>query len=210
MLFKSRTRKSFWRRVADFFWPRTGIARSSKYIWHRVARLPGTPHSIAAGFASGAAVSFTPFLGFHFLLAFGVAWATRGNLLASAIGTAVGNPWTFPLFFAMNAEIGIWILGGVVNEIPMPTWSWGAFMDAPLDYASALFSRIFPIIIGGIPSSIIAWIIFYAVIKTFLVKYRSRRALRRKVRSERLAAAVASMERQSEILAKATYDETNS
>ena len=34
----------------------------------RLGRLPGTPYSIAAGFACGATVSFTPLVGLHFFL----------------------------------------------------------------------------------------------------------------------------------------------
>ena len=54
-------------RLRNFFWPTSGFRRSFSYLWHRIARLPGTPHAIAAGFAFGAAISFTPFIGGHFL-----------------------------------------------------------------------------------------------------------------------------------------------
>ena len=50
-------------------WPRRGWTRMALYIQHRLGRLPGTPYRIAAGFACGAAISFTPFLGLHFVLA---------------------------------------------------------------------------------------------------------------------------------------------
>ncbi|MEX0299493.1 MAG: DUF2062 domain-containing protein, partial [Kordiimonas sp.] len=80
MLFSPKNRPSLWRRIAGWLWPRSGFKRAATYIWHRVARLPGSAHSIAAGFASGVAVSFTPFLGLHFLMAFMLAWAVRGNL----------------------------------------------------------------------------------------------------------------------------------
>ncbi|MFR8207121.1 MAG: DUF2062 domain-containing protein [Alphaproteobacteria bacterium] len=36
-------------------------------------------------------------MGFHLLLAALTAWIIRGNILASALGTAAGNPWTFRL-----------------------------------------------------------------------------------------------------------------
>ena len=92
MLFRSRKPKTIARRVVEFVWPRGGFRRSTSYIWHRVARLPGSTHAVAAGFASGVAVSFTPFMGLHFIMGFVVAFITRGNLIASAIGTAIGNP----------------------------------------------------------------------------------------------------------------------
>ena len=48
------------------------------------------------GFACGAAVSFTPFIGFHSALAALLAWSIGGNILASAIGTAVGHGLPVP------------------------------------------------------------------------------------------------------------------
>ena len=91
-MFKRREKISVFSRVGDFFWPQSGWKRSSHYLFHRLARLPGTPYSIAAGFACGAAVSFTPFVGLHFVLGGVFAYIIRGNILSSAIGTAVGNP----------------------------------------------------------------------------------------------------------------------
>jgi len=56
-------------RVWSVVWPKAGWRRASRYMAHRVRRLPGTPYRIAAGVASGAAVSFTPFIGLHFVAA---------------------------------------------------------------------------------------------------------------------------------------------
>ena len=89
-MFRRRIPHGWYRRIRDFFWPRSGWRRSSTYVAHRIGRLPGTSYSIAAGFACGAAVSFTPLIGFHFALAALLALLVRGNLLASALGTAVG------------------------------------------------------------------------------------------------------------------------
>ena len=59
---------------------------------------------VAAGVAAGAFTSFTPFMGLHFLFAALFAWAIRGNLLASALGTFVGNPLTFPFIWAATSH----------------------------------------------------------------------------------------------------------
>ena len=50
-----------------------GFVRMIRYVGHRVGRLPDTPHSISVGFAFGAAISFTPLIGFHIALAVGFA-----------------------------------------------------------------------------------------------------------------------------------------
>lgn len=99
------------RRLAEGFkaylWPRKGFHRGWRYRCIRLARMDASPHRIAAGFASGAAVSVTPLLGFHALLACLLAFLTRGSILAALLGTVVGNPLTFPLFFAGTYWLGV-------------------------------------------------------------------------------------------------------
>ena len=105
-MFQRRHKATFIDKLIGFFWPKAGWKRSTKYIGHRVARIPGSPYSIAAGFACGAAISFTPFVGLHLAGGALFAWLIRGNLVASWIGTLVGNPWTFPFIW-----VGIYRLG---------------------------------------------------------------------------------------------------
>ena len=103
----------------------------------------------------------------------------RGNLFASFIGTFAGNPWTFPIMFALNASVGAAILGdGYVVE--MPDWSWGQIWDAPGAYISSLLPAVFPLFIGSIPTMIVAWVVCYFVFKWFLKGYHQRRMDRKK------------------------------
>lgn len=177
MVFKRRTPLTFWQKTVDFFWPRSGLKRAWLYIWYRIARLPGTPYSIAAGFASGAAVSFTPFLGLHFLMGFAVAWMVRGNLLASAIGTAIGNPWTFPFIFALTSQIGSAILGTDVTA-EVPPWNMGAMADDPFGYLASFLPVVFPLIVGGFPVAVIVWFLFYFAFRGLISGYRDSRRLK--------------------------------
>lgn len=172
MLFKRREKLPFYTRIISLIWPRRGPVRGARYVFHRLARLPGTSHGIAAGFASGAAVSFTPFLGLHFLLGFVVAFATRGNLFASAIGTFVGNPWTFPVFFAMAAGSGEMLLGQEANSAEVPAFSWSALTDQPLAYLQSFWDGLYPLIIGSVPNAVIAWLVFYGFFRMLLAGYR--------------------------------------
>lgn len=160
--------------LRSWIWPKTGWRRAALYVWHRLARLPGTPHSIAAGFASGAAISFTPFLGLHIVMACCIVYLVRGNYLAAVIGTIIGNPWTFPLFFALTGAIGTAIIGGdIVAEIPV--WDWDAIFVSPVDYFSRFLPVVFPLIIGGIPVGIAVWFLVYLVFKELVTRYRARR-----------------------------------
>src|SRR5206468_187084 len=84
-------------RMAAWMWPRAGWRRAGwrragRYLLVRVRRLPGTPHAIAAGLATGVAVALTLFLGLHLALAVALAWLTGGNLLGA--GGAAASPGT--------------------------------------------------------------------------------------------------------------------
>ena len=96
--------------MRTFFWPSSGLIRSTKYLLFRLVRISGSPWAIAAGFACGAAVSFTPFVGFHILLSMGIASLMRASVFSAAIGTVVGNPWTFPFIWLSIFHVGHKIL----------------------------------------------------------------------------------------------------
>lgn len=111
MIFKRREKPAFWDRMREIMYPRKGAWRGVHYLRKRIHRLPDSPHRIALGFACGAMASFTPFFGFHFVIAAVLAFVLRGNLLASAFGTAVGNPLTFPFIATASLQMGWLILG---------------------------------------------------------------------------------------------------
>ena len=105
-MFRRREPLSFTGRVKEILWPRKGFSRLYSYLVQRVLRMPGSAYSLASGFACGVAVSFTPLVGFHLLLACGLAYIIRGNLATALLGTIFGNPWTFPLIFVLLQAIG--------------------------------------------------------------------------------------------------------
>ncbi|MDA9598179.1 DUF2062 domain-containing protein [bacterium] len=109
-MFRRRKPLSALKQLRAVIWPERGFRRLFSYIFQRITRLPGTPASIASGFASGIAASFTPFLGLHFILAGALAMLLRGNVLASAIGTFFGNPWTFILIWLADYEVGLGVI----------------------------------------------------------------------------------------------------
>ena len=179
-MFGRRHPLPIYRRIRELVWPSGGWHRASLYIAHRLRRLPGTPYRIAAGFACGAAISFTPFIGFHFVGAALLSILLRGSLLASAIGTVVGNPWTFPFIWAWIYALGQWVLGGeVVSELPA-VLSLTYIFERPLDV-------LWPMTVGGVPTSVAAWFAFFWPVRGAVAEYQHARRLlvRRKKRSAR-------------------------
>ena len=167
-------------------WPSLGWKRSTQYLFHRIGRLPGTPYSTAAGFACGAAISFTPFVGFHILLAGLCAWLIRANIMAAVIGTAVGNPWTFPFIWTFIFNLGVWIgaagNGANANELDFHR-IFSTSIDAMLTYdLSYLFETAWPVLwpmfIGGIPAFVFIWLIFFFPLRPLIKRYQSNRRKR--------------------------------
>ncbi|WP_199260613.1 DUF2062 domain-containing protein [Paracoccus binzhouensis] len=110
-MFKRRKPLSYAQLWTEMFYPRSGWKRASKYVLHRLRRLPDQPHRVARGWACGIFISFTPFFGFHFMGAAALAWLIRGNILAALLGTFVGNPLTTPFIALTSVGLGRWMLG---------------------------------------------------------------------------------------------------
>ncbi len=185
-MFQRRKKMSPLRRVGEFFWPRAGWRRSTRYVFHRVARIPGSAYSLAAGFACGAAISFTPFIGLHFVLSALLAYVIRANVIASAIGTAVGNPWTFPFIWVGVFNVGNWILrtnGANAQHIDF----LNVLSEATKAMHSLDFNYLFdtarpvlmPMLVGSVPVTIVVWCLFYFSLRPMISKYQTARHHRR-------------------------------
>lgn len=175
MLFRSRKPRSFLSRLGTFFWPRGGFGRSVEYLQHRLGRLPDTPHRLAAGFASGVACSFTPLIGFHFILAGVLALAVRGNLVASAFGTIVGNPWTFPVIWSTTFLVGSKFGSGEGGLNPFETLRIQAILNDPWGVFGPILT---PMMLGAIPLALVSWTLTYIILVRFFRFYRAKRLAR--------------------------------
>lgn len=176
MLFKRRVKPTWKEKVRIWLWPRRSWRRSMSYFGKRVLRLNATPHAIAAGIASGIFATFTPFIGFHFLLAFAIAYVIAGNMAAAALGCGAGNPLTYGPIWAATYEVGRWMLGAE-----------GAAGDAPVGLAHALMHAdlwdiwqpiIKPMLIGGVPLGLGFALVFYGIVYLAARSFQAHRARR--------------------------------
>ncbi|MBL4602626.1 MAG: DUF2062 domain-containing protein [Emcibacteraceae bacterium] len=192
-MFKRRKKQSILEKLREFVWPRAGWRRAASYMHHRIARIDGTPYAIASGFACGAAVSFTPFVGLHFIVAGIVAWIVRGNIFTSAIGTAVGNPWTFPFIWAVTYNLGVNILSWEATDDIMirmdEMFSSFTIVDLVNDPYGALgpfLETVFlPMLLGGVIIGSVLWVFFYWPIFKLVSKYKINRLKKRQKNKEK-------------------------
>ncbi len=167
-MFRRRSPLNFIKKLREIFWPSMGWGRYLEYVLRRLSRLKGDTHSIALGTAIGIFASFTPFLGLHIILAGLISWFTKANIIASVLGTAVGNPLSFPLIWLVSFNLGYRLLGretdgGYVENISLMN----------------LFDRfgevLLPWLIGGTLCGLLAAVPSYYFIFGLIESYKRRK-----------------------------------
>lgn len=178
-----------------------GWRRTLRYQLHRMGRLPGSGYAIAGGFAWGAAMSFTPLIGLHILLSVIIAWMFRCSVVAAALGTAVGNPWTFPLIWVWLYKAGVYMGFGGQNGMPAEKLDFAALFDNMTsallagnwhflaDTAMPVFT---PMLAASVPTAAIVWVIFFLLMKPGIERYKLGIASRRREREQQVPAAAPS------------------
>ena len=174
-----------------------GWARTASYYKHRMFRDGDSVHRITAGLAIGAGISFTPFLGTHFVQAAFLAVLFRVNWPASLIGTFLGTPWTFPFMFWLSYTVGTIIVGifGYDDYIALPddiNFTYlreepGAFFSYMLDHPQKL---LLPFVVGGYAVAVLFWPIAYGIlyypVKSMNYLYHKERLRRTYMRAARV------------------------
>ena len=192
-MFKRRERRSIFRFFYEVVFSLKGITRAIEYVGIRLKRIPDTPHKISLGMSCGIFASFTPLFGLHFLIAGLLSYLLRANVLASLIGTFIGNPITFPIITVFNLKLGEWILGG--NEYS--SGDGGKIFEGFLDFIFLIYKSLFtegligensvprmneflygvfiPYSIGGLILGISIAIISYFLLRPLVSTYQKKR-----------------------------------
>lgn len=146
--------------------------RIPRYLYHRTVRLRGTPHAIAMGIAAGVFVSWTPLIGLHFVSAFAIAFLFGGNFVAAALGTAFGNPLTFPFIWMSSWRLGSFMLGRSPDgrdQIDL------VHLVKTFDFSELWRPLIEPMLLGSIGPGIICAGGFYAATYFAVQSFQQRR-----------------------------------
>ncbi len=178
--------------LRDMIWPRMGWRRYFAYLQRKLMRLSGSPHAIAAGVASGAAVAMLPLFGLHFLLGLVLAFVTRGSMVAAALGSLWGNPVSFPLFVAAGYGIGDWMRGGGGMSPEEAVLVHDIALKLPHGLISDEFEAIAPTftttLLGSIPLAIVTYLLAYVLVRALVQRLRAARLERMRNRHEALTA----------------------
>ena len=142
------------------------LKRASLFYFLKLVRVKDTQDKLAIGFACGSMVSFTPFIGFHFFLAVIFAYILRGNIVASLIGTFIGNPFTFPFIWIFIYKVGNIFFKNDQNFSLELTFQ--SLFDQGYDI-------LIPMLIGSLIVSIPIWLISYYTVKFLILSFKRRK-----------------------------------
>jgi uncharacterized protein (DUF2062 family) len=170
MLFRRRESETWLERLRVHLWPRRSWSRSGRYVVYRLRRLSASPHAIALGFAAGAFAAVTPYLGTHLMMAALLAWAIGGSIVASVLGTFIGNPLTYPFFWYASYELGNVMLGREKTNKDIDL-SQGLFQSS--------FEHLWPILkpmsLGCLPLGLAIAVFCYVLVRPMVEAYQHRR-----------------------------------
>ncbi len=182
-MFKRRTPLSTLQNLKQMLWPSMGWARAYRYVRLRVLRLSDSSRRVAAGLALGVSVSFTPIIGTHIIQAMVVARLLRVNMLAAAVGTIVGNPWSFPFMWWAAIKVGSVLFGlfGLPASTVLPTeMSFDIFLGILWNEPLRV---VLPWLLGGYVLAALTWPISYFI---FYRLVKGARVAMRKVKKRRV------------------------
>ena len=193
-MFKRRERRSIFRFFYEVIFSFKGISRAIEYVAIRLKRIPDTPHKISLGMSCGIFASFTPLFGLHFLIAGLLSYLLRANVLASLIGTFVGNPITFPIITVFNLKLGEWILGSSEYS----SSDGGKIFEGFLDFIFLIYKSFFtegsigennvprmneflngvfiPYSLGGLILGIFIAVVSYFLLRPLVATYQKKRS----------------------------------
>ncbi len=88
-------------------------------LMSKLMALKDTPHAIAGGVAIGMFMGFSPLLGLKTVIAVGVAWLFRCNLIAAAIAVSLHDVFIplWPFLLRIEYDIGYWLMN-VPHHLP--------------------------------------------------------------------------------------------
>jgi len=172
----------------------SGIKGKIRYI----LRLDEPADRLAAAFALGVFISFTPTIGFHTAMVLLAAWALRFNKAVALTGTFVNNPWTIiPVYIgptwlanrfmlAIGADVPAFNFDEISSRFSLVMDShkfyqaefWTLLGDLFRPY---MLQFIFGTTVAGLVAAVIAYPVMLGMIKSYRYeKEKIRKAIKEK------------------------------
>jgi hypothetical protein len=135
-------------------------------VFKGLFKLQGEPRYVAKGFALGSFIGMMPIPGFQMIVSLAIASIVKVHKTAAVIGVFNTNIATGVFVFAFNYWLGTKLLGISPNFV-FPDTVDMSFFNTILSAGSDVF---FSMVVGGLVTGIISWLISYNLILYFLKK----------------------------------------
>ena len=132
-----------------------------------IVKLNDSPHKLAAAFALGVFIAFSPWLGLHIVSCIALAWLFRLNKVVVLTASFISNPWTVVPMYAFCLWFGFKITG---SDAAVPHIAW-----SELNLTSAytiLKPYLWPFVAGTLIVGLIAAAASYGVVCWAVMRYR--------------------------------------
>lgn len=151
---------------------RSLISKESIAFWKKLMEIQASPHAIAAGFAIGLFVGFTPLYGFKTLLTLAVATLFRTNPVAAVVGVTIHDLFTpfLPFTLRMEYDLGYWLLSHP-HHLP-PALHLGHLELHQFLHWTTFFKEGLPLLIGSLVLGIPVSLASYFLLKAWIVRHR--------------------------------------
>ncbi len=136
------------------------------------------PEIVAASFAIGVAISFTPLLGLHWIIALTLAFILKLNKVDILLGTLVVNPVTLPAVGAVAIPIGRFFLRArreAIAHLPWHEMFHRSFWTAAGPTMKAIGVQM---AVGMFFLSLVAGTLTYVVLLQLIKRHRAKIAAR--------------------------------
>ena len=142
--------------------------------------------------------SFTPFFGFHLVVAGVLAYVFNGNIVAALLGTFFGNPITWPFIASFSVNLGQILLGRELSNfetvleqfIHAGEAIWQGFKAAfgsgqsDWDFVFLFFNQLLlPYFVGGLLLGAVVSLLSYLVFRPIIYAYQKARAKKKRKKS---------------------------
>ena len=130
-------------------------------------KLDDSPHKLAAAFALGTLIAFSPWLGLHIVSCIVLAWLLRLNKVVVLTASFINNPWTIVPMYAFCLWFGFKITG---RDAAIPHIAW-----SELNLTSAymiLKPYLWPFVTGTLAVGSVAALVSYGVIYWAVTRFR--------------------------------------
>jgi len=136
--------------------------RYARYLYWRFIRMRGTPEYIARGLAVGVFAGLFPIFGLQTIVGVALATLFRGHKIAAAAGTWVSNPLTYVPIYAINFQIGRWLLNSQEEFVSESILSFQQLVQHGSQFVQSLFLGC---LVMGIISGILSYFIGLKLIR---------------------------------------------